>query len=174
MASDAGEPRRGSIADRLNNEWSAPGLFFVAMGLFGLYVSRTYDVGDVNHMGPGWFPRALCMGLIVFGAIIAVQGILKSGHDRPAGGAARGFIIVLLSMILFGLTIEGTKIPFVGVSIPRLGFIPALTLCLTVAACAARDQKPVQAAITVLLVVLGSIAIFVWALGLPFRLWPGE
>ena len=161
MSSDANErPRRVSLGHIINNEWFPPGLLFIGFGVLGLFVSRNYDMGDVNHMGPGWFPRALCIGLVGLGLLICWRGLYEQEAAHTDGRVVRGFLMILLSMVAFGLTIE------------RLGFVTALVIVVFVASLARRDQKFTEVALTTAIIVFMSVAVFIWALKLPFRLWP--
>jgi putative tricarboxylic transport membrane protein len=161
MASDAGKAReRASPVQLLNNEWFPPGLLFIGFGALGLFLSRNYDMGDVNHMGPGWFPRALCIGLIGLGFVICWRGLFERSAANSDGRVARGFVMILLSMAAFGFAIE------------RLGFVLALCVVVLVSSLAHREQKLKEVLLTMILVVATSLAVFVYALKLPFRLWP--
>jgi len=174
MASDAnrGGPRSGYLTNLLNNEWFAPGLFFIAVGVLGLYLSKDYDMGNVNQMGPGFFPRMLCIGLVGLGSVITWIGLFAGHEASGKGTATRGFFFILLSMALFSLNIEGFTIPVLQVKTPALGFIGALSITLLVAALADRTQKLWEALATTAFIVVLSVLIFTVALKLPFRLWP--
>ena len=173
MASDTGgRPQKAARGGIFDNEWIPPGLLFMAVGALGLYVSRGYDMGDVNHMGPGWFPRALCIGLLILGALIFWVGVVARRPLEGKGSATRGFVFIILAMAIFALTIEGMNIPFLGVKVPSLGFILSLTLALLIAAAADRGQKPLEVLFTTALIVCLAFLTFIMALKLPFRLWP--
>ena len=174
MASDAnsGGPRSGYIAGLFSNEWFMPGLLFIGLGMLGLYVSRDYEMGNVNQMGPGYFPRMLCIGLIGLGSIIAWIGLFAQRPTGGKGSASRGFVLIISAMAIFALTIEGMKIPLLDVKLPSLGFIGALTLTLLVASIADRTQKLWEALLTTAIIVLLAVLVFTVALKLPFRLWP--
>lgn len=174
MSTDAsgGSPRPGYLANLFNNEWFMPGLLFMAFGTLGLYVSRNYEMGTVNEMGPGFFPRMLCLGLVGLGAIIAWIGLFAKHTPSGKGSATRGFVLVLLSMAVFSLSIEGFTIPILKVKTPSLGFLGALTLTLLISALADRTQRLWEVLGTVALIVVMSVLIFTVALKLPFRLWP--
>jgi len=161
MPTDAGEGRgRASLKQIINNEWFPPGLLFIGFGLLGLYVSRGYELGDVNHMGPGYFPRVLCYGLLILGTLICWRGLFERKAAETDGNVARGFVMILLAMVVFGLTIE------------RLGFVISLALVVIVASFGRRDQKPLEVAMMTAIIVVLSVVVFIWALKLPFRLWP--
>ena len=71
-----GDPARASYLSRaLASEWIPPGLFFIVLGAAALWVSRDYPLGDLNRMGPGYFPRMLSVGMICLGVLIVRQGL---------------------------------------------------------------------------------------------------
>jgi hypothetical protein len=66
-----------------------------------------------------------------------------------------------LSMILFGILVE------------RAGFIPALLLLVFGSAAAGREFKFVEISLLTVLLTLLSLVVFIWGLGLPYRLISG-
>ena len=64
MATDDGGAGQGSLLSRaLASEWIPPGLFFIALGAAAFWISRDYPLGELNRMGPGFFPRMLSIGI---------------------------------------------------------------------------------------------------------------
>src|SRR5437016_12563272 len=57
------------------------GLLFVAVALFGLWLSRDYPIGTALRMGTGYVPRLLCWILLGLGTVILVMG-LREGQDE--------------------------------------------------------------------------------------------
>src|SRR6266849_11045933 len=86
------------------------GLLFVAVALFGLWLSRDYPIGTTFRMGTGYVPRLLCWILLGLGAVGFLQGLREAQAERTisAGGATawRPVVFVTLSLVIFGLTIE--------------------------------------------------------------------
>ncbi len=53
------------------------GLFFVALGVLSIYLSRDYAMGNALNMGPGYFPTWLGGN----------HGLLRRRHRRPRSEA---------------------------------------------------------------------------------------
>src|SRR5713101_10022181 len=58
------------------------GLLFVAVALFGLWLSRDYPIGTALRMGTGYVPRLLCWILLGLGTVILVQGLRDGQAER--------------------------------------------------------------------------------------------
>ncbi len=138
------------------------GLMFMGVGVFGLWASRGYHVGTAINMGTGYMPRLLCWMLVVLGAVIAVQGVLANGALSAGGDASRWrpLVFVPLSILIFAFTIE------------RLGVVIATLLLVAVGAFAGRGLRTLEVAATALVLILFTVGVFVWGLGLTIRIWP--
>src|SRR6202048_5622532 len=64
------------------------GLLFVAVALFGLWLSRDYPMGTALRMGTGYVPRLLCWLLLGLGAWVLVQGFFETQSERAASLSA--------------------------------------------------------------------------------------
>jgi hypothetical protein len=157
-----GDPGRASLLSRaLANEWIPPGLFFIALGLAALWISRDYPLGDLNRMGPGYFPRMLSIGMICLGVLIARQGLSDLAGGKGLGaGLDRSFWLIPLALVVFGLSVE------------PLGVVVGLALSLAVAGAAHREARIIEIAISTVALIVLSVLIFVVVLKLPLRLWP--
>jgi hypothetical protein len=160
---NGGDPARASLLSRaLASEWIPPGLFFIVLGAATLWVSRDYPVGELNRMGPGYFPRMLSVGMICLGVLIVRQGLPDlAGARGLRGGLDRSFWLIPLALVVFGFSVE------------PLGVVVALALTLTVAGVAHREARLKEVAISMVTLIVLSVLIFVVALKLPLRLWPG-
>lgn len=133
------------------------GLMLIFFGAGAVLAARNYHFGSVLHMGPGFFPTVLGVILIIFGLIVMIKGLIT-------GEKIRGFIswhaliILLLSLILFGVLIE------------RVGLIPALVALIFCAAYAGKEFNFWEACLLVGVLTLVSISLFIWGLSLPFQL----
>ena len=157
-----GGPGRASLLSRaLANEWIPPGLFFIILGITALWVSRDYPLGDLNRMGPGYFPRMLSVGMICLGILIARQGLadLASAKGLRAG-LDRSFWLIPLALVVFGFSVE------------PLGVVVGLALTLAVAGAAHREARIKEIAISMVTLIVLSVLIFIVVLKLPLRLWP--
>ena len=74
-------------------------------------------------------------------------------YARPIG-------VSLIAIVLFGLALQW------------LGLMAAVAVLVVVSAYAARDVRPLENLALAAVMVLFSVAVFVWLLGLPLPLWP--
>ena len=153
-----GATRQLPVTTRFGQNFGA-GLMFAAFGAVGLYLARDYPVGTALRMDPGYVPRLLCWGMIGIGAIIAGQGLLVGSlaitrwHWRP-------LLFVLGALIAFRYLVEPG------------GLLIATFVTVVMAAFGSRE---VQIRDTLLLaagLAVGAAGLFIFALGLPMRLWP--
>jgi Tripartite tricarboxylate transporter TctB family len=139
--------------------WS--GVLFVAIALGFVLFSRQYRLGDMHRMGPAMFPTIIGVLLAILGAIVVLRSFALDGpkidrfQGRPVG-------ISLLSIVLFGVALQWA------------GLIAAIAVLVIVGAYAARDVRLHETLPLAAAMVLFSVAIFIWLLGLPLPLWPGD
>jgi hypothetical protein len=151
------------LSRALASEWIPPGLFFMAVGVGALWVSRDYALGDLNRMGPGYFPRMLSLGMIALGALIVLKGVRDlAGTKGLTGGLDRSFWLIPISMLFFGLTVE------------RIGLVAALAVTLAIAGIAHQQPRFKEIALSIVALIALSLLIFVVVLKLPLRLFPGS
>jgi len=129
---------------------------FIAFGLFFGIGSLDLDLGTTFRMGPGYFPLVLSGLLVLLGIVILVQATKVAGE--PLGPIAwRGMFFILPAPIFFGLTLRG------------LGFVPSIFLAALIAAFASHKMKPAMALVLAASLTVFSVAVFSYALGLPFQ-----
>lgn len=162
MATNEEGPAQGSLLSRaLASEWIPPGLFFIALGSAALWVSHDYPLGDLNRMGPGYFPRMLSVGMIGLGILIVRQGLPELASAKGLRSRLdRSFWLIPLALVAFGLLVE------------PLGVVVALALTLAIAGAAHREARIKEIAISIVTLVVLSVVIFVMVLKLPLHLWP--
>ena len=137
------------------------GLLFIAIAVFGLWVSRNYPVGTALRMGTGYMPRLLCWLLLGLGALVLAQGLRQpSSPLRPSTQGLRAMLSVTLALIAFALSIE------------RLGLVLAIVLLTVIGALATRSLRPLETAIAALVLIALSWGIFIEGLGLTIPIWP--
>jgi hypothetical protein len=136
-------------------------LFFIALGSAALWLSRDYPLGDLNRMGPGYFPRMLSVGMVGLGVLIVLRGLPElAGEKGLSAKLDRSFWLIPIAMVVFGLSVE------------RLGLIAALALTLAIAGAAHREARVKEIVISIVTLIALSLLIFVVVLKLPLRLWP--
>lgn len=129
----------------------------IAFGVFvSLHASAYYALGTVTEMGPGMVPTGLGILLAGFGAAILVPAVFRAGALPRMEW--RPFLCVLASLSAFALMVE------------RVGLIPAIYALVFIAMLGDDDYRPVSslALATILNVIV--IGIFVYGLGMPFKL----
>ena len=137
--------------------WS--GVLFIGFGIVAVIVSRDYPIGTARAMGPGYFPIYLGIIIIVLGAALAVRGFWVDGEGIGAWGW-RPLLWLSAAFAAFGWLIEG------------YGFVLALLALIVASSLAGRDTRPLELGILIVLLIAGSVALFVYGLELPYRLFP--
>lgn len=137
--------------------WS--GLFFIAIALGFIGLSHRYGIGTMHRMGPALFPTLVGVLLAGLGSVIALRAFVLDGPPVPRFHA-RPIIISLLAIALFGLALA------------HLGLIAAIAALVLIGALASSESRPLQTIGLVVVLVVFSVAVFVWLLGLPIPLWP--
>jgi hypothetical protein len=136
--------------------WS--GLMFIAFGVAAVVLSSGYPMGSPMRMGPGYFPRALGIITAILGLIIAFSALkVKGPKVKPFGW--RGIIMLAAGFLFFGWAIE------------HLGFVPALFGMILCHAMAGKAFKPVEVMVLTLVLIIGSVALFIYGLDLPLPLF---
>jgi hypothetical protein len=136
------------------------GLSFGGFGLaVSLYAATHYSVGTSIRMGPGYFPTAI-------GALVALLG---------------------LALMLTSLRVEGPRLPrvplrpvvlivagsiAVGYLLKPLGLVVSTILLVLISAAGGNEFRVREALALAAGLAVFAVAVFVYALGLPFPLWP--
>jgi hypothetical protein len=97
--------------------------------------------------------------LAALGAVIALRSFALDGGPVPRL-YARPLGISLLAIVLFGIALQW------------LGLVAAVAVLVLVGGFAAREVRPLESLALAAVMVVFSVAVFVWLLGLPLPLWP--
>ena len=135
------------------------GLMFIAFGILAIVVSHDYPMGTAFRMGPGYFPTYLGAIMIVIGAITTGSAYRTEGEDIGRWGW-RPLLWLSAAFVAFGLLIEGA------------GFVLALLALIVASSLAGRDTRPLELVVLVAVLITGSVALFIYGLELPYRLFP--
>jgi putative tricarboxylic transport membrane protein len=133
------------------------GIFFLFTGGVGIFMAQDYPMGSALRMGPGYFPIVLSGMLILFGIYCLIQGLLKP-EKLPHNWSPRALIILPLATVVFGILME------------HAGFIPALIVLIFISAYAGSEFKFWEVLVMSIGLTIGSWALFIWGLGLPYPL----
>jgi hypothetical protein len=137
------------------------GLMFIAIGLGAIFIARDYPIGSALRMGPGYFPVALGGILFLMGVYVMVQGLIKK--ERVAGNwSLRALIVLPTAIVVFGLLVE------------TAGFVPALVALTFISALAGTEFKFVEVLLLAIGLAVGSAALFIYGLGMPYPLFGGH
>ena len=144
----------------LRNKDFWAGLILIGFGAAAIFISRDYGFGSASRMGPGFFPVILGGIMIVFGVYVTAMG-LRSGERITQRLSARTMLLPPLALVLFGLLID------------RTGFVPALVVLIFVAAASGKGFRFLEVLLLTAVLVVASVALFIWGLGLPYPLIKG-
>jgi hypothetical protein len=136
------------------------GVLLIVTGGMAIFIAQDYRFGSVLRMGPGFFPTILGALLIVLGICIMLAG-LKSSEKIQGHLSMRAFVLLPLSLVLFGILME------------KAGFIPALIVLTLVSAASGREFKVVEVLLLTAVLAVVMTALFIWGLELPYPLIKG-
>jgi hypothetical protein len=137
------------------------GLMFIGIAALGLWASRNYPIGTAVRMGTGYVPRLLCWILLALGLVVLVQGLRASAATlEQTPPVWRALLLVPAALLVFAYTIG------------PLGVVAATLLLVAVGGLAGQESRPLEVAGTGVLLVVLTLAIFVWGIGLPIPVWP--
>jgi hypothetical protein len=135
------------------------GLIFIAIGGGFVLLAQQYRLGDMHRMGPAMFPTLVGALLAALGLIVALRSFALDGAAVPRFDA-RPIGVSILAIVLFGIALQW------------LGLVAAVAVLVLVGAYAARDVRPLENLALAAALIVFSVAVFVWLLGLPLPLWP--
>jgi len=142
---------------RSNKDFFA-GLLFIAIGVFAMVMAQNFPMGSAVRMGPGYFPRVLSGIMIAFGLYVMVRGLIKGEKIEGAWGI-RPLVLVTLGLVVFGFIME------------RLGMVPALFALFFISALGGHEFKFKEVLILASVMTVAAWGIFIYGLGLPYRLF---
>jgi hypothetical protein len=146
----------------------ASALLFVAIGIGATSIAWTFPLGTFHRIGPGALPLGVGVLMIVVGAALAAQAWVRGAEagplvpmpTMPGGRAVRAVVFVTLSLIVFALLIR------------PMGLFVATAVLALVARQAERGATLLGSVVVALVLAALCSGIFVYAIGLPFRVWP--
>ena len=137
------------------------GLLFIFFGVIFAVIAKNYPMGTAVRMGPAYFPTVLGWILAILGVITSGRAFIPKVHaDAVPPLVMRPLFWVILSVVVFGLLVDYS------------GVILAVTAMTFICCVAGWEFDWKESAMTSVVLCLMTVGIFVWGLGLPFRLWP--
>ena len=137
--------------------WS--GLLLVAIASAALFYISSLEIGTALDMGPGYFPLMIAAVLAVMGAVLVVRGLAVEGPQVPPMNLRAGALI-LGSFLVFALMLDS------------FWLVVAILAQTVVASFASRESVLWQSVLFGAAMAAGSVALFIWLLGLPVEVWP--
>lgn len=138
------------------------GGFVILLGLGTILQAQSYEIGSLTHMGPGFFPIVLGLGLTTIGVLIA--GNAAASEADEAGGVIptqpqwRAWLCIVagpLSFIVFG---------------KYGGLIPATFACVFLSALGDRDATLRGSLVLATTITALGVVLFSFLLHVPFSL----
>ena len=142
-----------------NNKDILSGLMFMLIGAGAVFVARDYPIGSALRMGPGYFPVVLGGVLFLFGVYIMVHGLIKKEAVK-GNWSVKAWIILPIAFAAFGFLVD------------RGGFVAALVTLIIVSAAAGHEFAWKEVMIMTAVLTVTSVALFIYALELPYPLFP--
>jgi len=137
------------------NFWA--GILFFGFGILTAILSQNYPMGVAMRMGPGYYPFYLGIILAILGTIITCTAFRIEGEPVKNFGW-RGIFMLSLGFSFFGWAVD------------TIGFLPALVGLILCSAFAMKGVRMHEFLIMCLVLVAGSLFIFIYLLNLPYPL----
>ncbi len=144
-------------------QWAGGGLILMAIAGFAVFGSRNLETGSLAEIGPGLFPKALAIFLMIAAVFLLWTGWQsRLGADRInfTGRSVRAVIAILGAVFVFGLTVRS------------LGLAFATPIAILVSGFADSGTRWLELAIFASALTAFCAVLFRFALGLPIPLAP--
>ena len=137
------------------------GFMFMAFGLFFAGFGTQYSIGTAIRIGPGYFPTALGVIVILLGIVILVGGLsAKAIAEKVDKFNWPTLLLILGPIVLFGLLLK------------PVGLIVSLLILIAISSYASHEFSWKATLINGAVLILVCLGVFVWGLKLEFPLWP--
>jgi hypothetical protein len=137
--------------------WS--GVMFCGFAVVAILAARGYSLGAAGKMGPGYFPLLLGGLLAALGGILIGRSLVLSGEPVPR------FHLVPLAVIAVAICLFG-------VMIEPLGLVLSLAVLTLMSAFAGAQFRLLETVALAAALIVFSVGVFVYALGLSLNIWP--
>ncbi|MBY5972935.1 tripartite tricarboxylate transporter TctB family protein [Pseudooceanicola marinus] len=142
-----------------------PGVVVILTGAAVAAGALNYPLGSVLRPGPGFFPLGLSVLLMLMGLGVLIEAratARAAPTDTPEEPFHWGALIgTVVSILAFGLSVE------------RIGFIPATLLLFAICAAFEGGRDWRRLALAALFIAGLGTAVFLWGLGLPLSAFGG-
>jgi putative tricarboxylic transport membrane protein len=124
-----------------------------------VYAAASYELGSALRMGPGYFPTAIGGIVAVLGLLLALSSLRVKGPPLPRLHL-RPIAFIVVASIGYGYLLK------------PLGLVLATALLVLASAAGGHEFRWREALVLAIVLALFSVLVFIYALGLPFPLWP--
>lgn len=144
-----------------NQQDFAAGVIYIVGGAGFAIGALNYRVGDAARMGPGWFPFAVGVLLVVVGFLTVLAGMKANALEEKIIPPKMGPLAWILgAVVLFGLLL------------PHLGMLLALFLLIVICSLASHEFKWFSTIVNAVFLVAFCIGVFIYGINLQMPLWP--
>jgi NADH:ubiquinone oxidoreductase subunit 2 (subunit N) len=135
------------------------GLIFLFFGILTLAINRSYPMGTAARMGPGFFPFLLGIVVALLGFLIAARSLMgKVEEVQPL--AMRPLVLVLGAVVAFAILIQ------------PLGLLLGVLALVVISSLGGPEWRLRDVVILYFVLAAMAVGLFVYGLGLPFKVWP--
>ena len=142
----------------LENKDFLAGLLMIGIGAIAFYMALDYPFGSALRMGPGYFPRVLAGMFIAFGVYVGLRGLRTKEKVEGVWGW-KALALITAAFFAYGWLMD------------RIGMIPSLVVLFFVSALAGHEFRLKEVIILTVVMTAFAWAVFIWGLGMPYRLF---
>jgi hypothetical protein len=142
----------------LENKDFLAGLLMIVIGAIAFYMALDYPFGSALRMGPGYFPRVLAGIFIAFGVYVGLRGLRTKEKVEGIWGW-KALALITLAFFVYGWLMD------------RIGMIPSLVVLFFISALAGHEFRLKEVIILTVVMTTFAWAVFIWGLGMPYRLF---
>ncbi len=137
------------------------GVMFVIFGAAAAILSLEYQIGTAAKMGPGYFPFALGLFLILLGLGVMAKSLSREEPKTPGPSfRLKPLTLILSSVILFSFLLR------------PLGLLAATVLLVLLSSAAGEDFRAKEALLNSAVLVGIVLLVFVFFLEFQVPVWP--
>lgn len=89
------------------------GFALIAIGVFAALHARQYELGELQRMGPGYFPTALGILLAVLGLFVMVPALFREGTGIKVEW--KSLMWVMVSILVFAVFLDKLGMVFTSI-----------------------------------------------------------
>lgn len=148
------------LINKSNRDYYGGALMFL-IGLGAILQGRTYSMGTLSRMGPGFFPVSLGVILALAGAAIALSARFaeREAEEKALPPEWRGWFCISLSIVAF-------------VVLGKYGGLVAATFAIVFISALGDRQNTVKSALVLAVAIVAiCLIVFWWALQMQFPLF---